>query len=57
MTERKDPEQERAEIREQLADEKGGEDEESLEDARNAPPGFMGRVLRDDRDRTGRSRG
>ena len=57
MNERKDPEQERAEIREELAGEKGAEDEDSLEDARSAPPGFMGRVLRDDRDRTGRSNG
>jgi hypothetical protein len=57
MSKRKDPEQERAEIREQISEETGGEDEESLEDARNAPPGFMGRVLRDDHDRTGRSNG
>ena len=57
MNERKDPEQERAEIREELASERGEEDEEALEDARSAPPGFMGRVLRDDRARTGRSKG
>jgi hypothetical protein len=57
MEQRKDPEQERAEIREELSSERGAEDEESLEDARSAPPGFMGRVLRDDRDRTGRSNG
>jgi hypothetical protein len=57
VNERKDPEQERAEIREQLSEETAAEDEESLEDARSAPPGFMGRVLRDDRDRTGHSKG
>ncbi len=57
MSERKDPEQERAEIREELSSERGDEDEEALEDARLAPPGFMGRVLRDDRARTGRSKG
>jgi hypothetical protein len=53
MEERKDPERERAEIREELSKETGAEDEERLEDARGAPPGFMGRVLRDDHDRTG----
>ncbi len=57
MSEHKDPEQERAEIREQLSEETGVQDEENLDDARSAPPGFMGRVLRDDRDRTGRSNG